>query len=137
MWPFNPVKEPQSEPPRETSAEEDWDTSMWLLDPNRTVEELDYFSQTGQRPTKFTKLTTRVPPEALSRETFPTVYPVKEAGEQKPRANFPPNPNQGSAWLDSSTGTYYLWTGTKWRVLANTPLKHLTRKNYGMQNDGN
>lgn len=108
MWPFAPNEKTQSLPPKETSAEEDWDISLWLLDPDRTIEELDYFAQTGQRPTK-----------AAPKENFAVVeYPPQK---EKPLPNFPKNPNQGHTWLDEETGTYYLWCGTRWKVLANTP----------------
>lgn len=118
MWPFTPKEKSQSLSLKETSAAEDWDLSLWLLDPDRTVEELDYFAETGQRPTKFTKLTQKV----LPTEIFPAVsYPNKAAEKEKSRANFPPNPAQGYTFLDFDSGTYYLWSGTKWKVLANTP----------------
>lgn len=115
MWPFAPKEKTQSSLPKETSAAEDWDLSLWLLDPDRTVEELDYFAQTGQRPTKFTKM----PPKAAPKENFALVeYPPQK---EKPLPNFPQNPAQGHTWLDRETGTYYVWSGAKWRILANTP----------------
>lgn len=111
MWPFSPKEKTQSLPPKETSAEEDWDLSLWLLDPDRTIEELDYFAQTGQRPTKFTKLTQKV----LQTDT------THVQRERKPLVDFPQNPAQGHTWMDRETGTYYVWSGAKWKVLANTP----------------
>lgn len=92
---------------KETTPEEDWDISMWLLDPVRTVEELDYFTETGQRPANFIKML----PRAVE-------YPSQE---KKPLPNFPQNPAQGHTWLDGETGTYYRWSGTNWKVIANVP----------------
>lgn len=125
MWPFPSKKEREfvytfreSRKPKETTPEEDWDVSLWLLDPDRTVEELDYFAETGQRPTRFTKLTYKFIPTDT-----PSVveYTDKFTEEGKPRINFPPNPLLRDTYLEKESGTYYVWTGTKWKVLANTP----------------
>lgn len=104
MRPFAPKEKTQSLPPKETSVKEDWDLSLWLLDPGRTIEELDYFAQTGEVAGKIHK-------------DAPRVAPKKE----KPLPDFPQNLAQGHTWLDGETGTYYAWSGTKWKVLANTP----------------
>lgn len=118
MWPFETKQKPQPLLLKETSAEEDWDISLWLFDSDRTVEELEYFAQTGQRPTRFTKLVKT----DLTKETFPVVsFHVKATEEEKPHVNFPPNPIRADTYLDSQSGTYYMWSGTKWRILANTP----------------
>lgn len=122
MWPFFSEEKKRPLQAKETSAAEDWDLSLWLLDPDRTIEELDYFAETGQRPTRFTKLTQKALPTPKPKETFLVVsYPAKAAEEEKPRADFPPNPSVGHTFLDRQSGTYYLWSGKRWKVLANTP----------------
>lgn len=122
MWPFTPKEKSQSSTPKETSTAEDWDLSLWLLDPERTIEELDYFAQTGQKPARLTKLTQKVLSTPEPKETFPVVNCSAKATEkEKPRADFPPNPSVGHTFLDRQSGTYYMWSGKKWKVLANTP----------------
>lgn len=131
MWPFlfRSQKEREfirafreSDKPKEETPEENWDISLWLFDPDRTVEELEHFAETGQRPSRFTKLTWKTLPTGTPKETFPIVsYPAKAAEKGKPRADFPPNPSVGHTFLDRESGTYYSWSGKKWKVLANTP----------------
>lgn len=124
MWPFDP-KEKFT---KETSTAEDWDVSLWLLDPDRTIEELVYFAETGQRPTRFTKLTQKALSTPKPKGAFPVVsYPAKATKKGKPRADFPPNFSVGHTSLDRQSETYYLRSGKKWEVPADTPPQ--TKKN--------
>lgn len=80
---------------------------MWLLDPDRTVEELDYFVANGRRPTQFIKMPRPEPPKV----------------QDHSGVTFPSNPGVNQKYLDNSTGKYYNWDGFKWKILANTPLQ--------------